>query len=262
MAARRQKKKKPSGEKKIPWGVLFWLTFVIVLLGLYLINREAINNSIQIVQRVVFNRNIPEEQTPQTPAGPGVIQVPSPTQGSTQPLVEPPTSELASSQPPDTLTEIQDDQPQTPQDTPQTGTVELRDRALHFIQIDSAGSVLLVRANRRLPASDSPLRDVMLALIAGPSAEESQRDLISVIPGGTRLLSVAIRGETAYINFNEEFQYNTYGAEGYKGQLRQVVFTATEFPTVRDVQILIEGNRVDFIGENFWIGSPLSREMF
>jgi spore germination protein GerM len=106
------------------------------------------------------------------------------------------------------------------------------------------------------------LRDVIQALIAGPNAEESQGGLISLIPVGTRLLSIAIRGDTAYINFNEDFQYNTYGPEGYKGQLRQVVFTATEFPTVKDVQILIEGSRVDFLSEYIWIGSPLNREMF
>ena len=138
----------------------------------------------------------------------------------------------------------------------------MRDRALYFIRIGSDGSVQRVRADRRLPATDSPLRDVIQALIAGPNAEERQGDLISLIPGGTRLLSVTIRGDTAYINFNEDFQYNIYGAEGYNGQLRQIVFTATEFPNVSDVQILIEGSRVDFIGENFWIGSPLSREMF
>ena len=260
----RKKKKKPSGNKKIPWAVLFWLAFAILLFGLYLSNRDAINNSIMILQREFFSRNVSVDPIPESPVGPGVIQVPPPS-------VETPPSEVAASQPPETTPS--QTEPQTPQDTqqgteavqgtePVQGTAELRDRALHFIRVESDGSVLRVRADRRLPASDSPLRDVIQALIAGPNAEETQRDLISLIPGGTRLLSITIRGDTAYINFNEDFQYNTYGAEGYNGQLRQIVFTATEFPNVRDVQILIEGSRVDYIGESFWIGSPLSREMF
>ena len=124
------------------------------------------------------------------------------------------------------------------------------------------GSVLRVRADRKLPASDSPLRDVILALIAGPNDEEKQSGLISLIPAGTRLLSVTIRGDTAYINFSEDFQYNIYGVEGYTGQLRQIVFTATEFANVRYAQILIEGRRIDYLGESVWIGSPLSRETF
>ena len=116
--------------------------------------------------------------------------------------------------------------------------------------------------NRQLPVSDTPLVDVIQALIAGPNAAERQRGLISLIPPNTRILSATVRGSTAYISFSEDFQYNTYGVEGYVGQLRQIVFTATEFPNVRDVQFLIEGRRVDFLGEGIWLGSPLNRDMF
>ncbi|MDR2631517.1 MAG: GerMN domain-containing protein, partial [Spirochaetaceae bacterium] len=98
-------------------------------------------------------------------------------------------------------------------------------------------------------------------LIAGPSAEERQRGLVSFIPPGTELLSAMIRGTTAYINLNEEFQFSTFGVEGYAAQLRQIVWTATEFSTVKDVQILIEGKRVDYLGESILIGSPISRDM-
>ena len=270
MPQNRRKKKKPAGGKKMPWGVLFWLAFILVLLGLYLFNRQAINNSILIIQREFFPGNAPVEPISETPAGPDVIRVPSPTQGAAPTPVDTPPSEPAATQPAVTTpsqTEPQNVQPQTgqnPQTTqePQQGATELRERALYFTRIGSDGSVLRDRADRRLPASDSPLRDVIQALIAGPNAAESQRGLISLIPEGTMLLSISIRGETAYINFNEDFQYNTYGPEGYKGQLRQIVYTATEFPTVKDVQILIDGNRVDFLSENIWIGSPLNREMF
>ena len=245
--------------------MLFWLTFFIVLLGLYLFNREAINNSIMIFRQAFSSRNVSGRPIPESPVTPGgVIQVSPPAPAAQPetsatavppPPVEPPPSETASSRGTEAVQGTQGAEAVQ-------STTELRDRTLYFIRIDGDGSVFRVRVDRGLPVTDSPLRDAIQALIAGPSAEETQNGLISLIPGGTRLLSIAIRGETAYINFNEEFQYNVYGAEGYNGQLRQIVFTATEFPTVRDVQILIEGNRVDFIGENFWIGSPLSREMF
>ena len=48
--------------------------------------------------------------------------------------------------------------------------------------------------------------------------------------------------------------------EGYAGQIRQIVFTITEFPNIKSVQILIEGRRLDYLGEGVWIGSPLGRE--
>jgi spore germination protein GerM len=127
--------------------------------------------------------------------------------------------------------------------------------------VDRSGYISRVQANRRLPVSDSPLADVIQALIAGPSAEERSKGLISLIPPATKLLSASVRGNTAYVSFNEEFQYNTYGVEGYAGQLRQIVFTVTEFPNVAEVQILIEGRRIDYLGEGVWVGSPVSRSM-
>jgi spore germination protein GerM len=128
------------------------------------------------------------------------------------------------------------------------------------MRLDPEGSILRIQVTRQIPVSDSPLMDTLHALLRGPSLEETRRGLLTLIPEGTRLLSAMVRGQTAYLNFNEEFQFNTYGMEGYAAQLRQIVWTATEFPTVADVQILIEGRRLDYLGESIRIGSPLSRE--
>jgi spore germination protein GerM len=94
----------------------------------------------------------------------------------------------------------------------------------------------------------------------GPGVDEEAGGLVSLIPGGTRVLSASVRGSTAYISFSEDFQYNIYGVEGYAGALRQILWTATEFSNVKDVQILIEGRRVDYLGEGIWIGSPIGRD--
>jgi spore germination protein GerM len=111
-----------------------------------------------------------------------------------------------------------------------------------------------------IPLSDSPMVDTLKILIQGPNMEEQRQGLVTLIPQGTRILAARVQGTTAYISFSEEFQYNTYGVEGYAGQLRQIIWTATEFPSVKDVQILIEGRRVDYLGEGIWIGSPVDRD--
>jgi spore germination protein GerM len=128
------------------------------------------------------------------------------------------------------------------------------------MEVDPDGILLRTRVTRDLPVTNSPMTDVLNALLQGPSVAEKGRGLISLIPGGTRILSAVVRGSTAYINFNENFLFNEFGIEGYAGQLRQVVWTATEFSTVKDVQILIEGRRIDYLGESIWIGSPVGRE--
>ena len=67
----------------------------------------------------------------------------------------------------------------------------------------------------------------------------------------------------AYLDFNDAFEINTNGIEGYSSQLMQLVYTATSFSTVNSVQFLIEGQKKEYLGsEGQWIGSPLSRTSF
>jgi spore germination protein GerM len=128
--------------------------------------------------------------------------------------------------------------------------------------VEDDGTILRSKVTRRIPLSGTPLLDTLEALIAGPDSGEIRRGIISLIPPETKVLGAAIEGNTARINFNEDFQYNTAGMEGFAAQLTQVVWTATEFPNVKDVQILIEGNRVDHLGEGVPIWSPLNRQSF
>jgi spore germination protein GerM len=251
----------------VPWGILFWLVFAIFIFALFIYNREAVESGIQIVKDAFSSREIADagtlevkEQRPpetQQPAGQQPVAQPSVTQPA-EPVKQPDSATPSVAQQP-VQQSPQSQTAQNPQNTQRPP--ETRERVLYFIQVDRSGYINRVKANRKLPVSDSPLTDVIQALIAGPDAGEKSSGLISLIPPATKLLSASVRGNTAYISFNEEFQYNTYGVEGYAGQLRQVVFTATEFPNVTDVQILIEGRRIDYLGEGVWVGSPVSRDM-
>ena len=67
----------------------------------------------------------------------------------------------------------------------------------------------------------------------------------------------------ATLDFSEEFEYNRYCVDGYLGQLQQIVYTATAFPTVDKVLFLIDGELRQFLGgEGIRIDLPLSRESF
>lgn len=138
-----------------------------------------------------------------------------------------------------------------------------RPATLFFVRIDDDGVIVRQDVRRLIPASDTPLTDALEALIAGPDEAELRQRLVSLIPAGTKLLGVRVQGSTALVNLSEPFMYNHYGIEGYAGQLKQIVYTATAFPTVHDVQILIDGQRHDYLGgEGVYIGKPLSRNSF
>jgi spore germination protein GerM len=136
------------------------------------------------------------------------------------------------------------------------------EQTLYFIRVEDDGTILRSKTTRRIPVSGTPLQDTLRVLIAGPGAEEERQGVISLIPPDTRILSAVIEGSTARLNFSEEFQYNTAGMEGFAAQLTQIIWTATEFPNVKNVQILIEGNRVDHLGEGLPVWGPLDRQSF
>ena len=136
-----------------------------------------------------------------------------------------------------------------------------RNTNLCFVTIDSDGKVNRKIIVRALPKSDSPLTDAIKALIAGPLPGEP--NCMNLIPSGTRLIGASVKNGVATLNFNENFEFNSYGIEGCMAQLMQIVYTATEFSTVKSVQFLVEGEKKDYLGtEGQWIGSPLSRASF
>ncbi len=136
-----------------------------------------------------------------------------------------------------------------------------RTATLYFVSIGSDGSVNRASVKRQLPKSDSPLTDAIKALLSGPVPGE--KNVMSLIPSGSKLIGASVKNGVATLNFNENFEFNTYGVEGSIGQLMQIVYTATEFSTVQSVQFLIEGEKKDYLGsEGQWIGSPLSRSSF
>jgi len=151
-------------------------------------------------------------------------------------------------------------QPSTPPAqpaTPPVKPVETRDRSIYLIQ---KSNMMPVKVNRKLNVSNTPLLDSINALLAGPTPDEIMRGMESLVPEGSRLLKPpAIIGSTVHLDFNQEFRYNPRGSEGCAAQIKQIVLTATEFPNVRDVQFLIEGNIVDLLSEGVVIRSPIGR---
>lgn len=141
------------------------------------------------------------------------------------------------------------------------GTTEIQ---LCFVNIDGDGSVVRQVVKRKVAKNDSPLTNAINLLLKGPdTTKTAERNCMSLIPAGTKLLSAKVQGGVAYLSFNENFEINTYGVEGYIHQLEQIVWTATAFSTVNSVQFLIEGEKRDYLGsEGQWIGSPLSRNSF
>ncbi|HAE21100.1 MAG TPA: hypothetical protein DCG47_02085 [Spirochaetaceae bacterium] len=247
-------------------GCLLWLVLLLVTLLLFVVNWERIQQTLAATRFVeaVDSRGSSEPAGGEsTPAPATTIQPVSPQATPAQPQTQP--SQPQATQP--QATQPQATQPVPGGSAPAAATVELvsktRVATLYFVRVDGDGAITRQEVKRTVDASDSPMTDALNALLLGPSTDELGRNLISLIPAGTKLLSAQVRGSTAYLNFNEAFMINRYGIEGYAGQLKQIVYTATGYATVKDVQFLIEGEKREYLGgEGVYIGKPLSRASF
>jgi germination protein M len=147
--------------------------------------------------------------------------------------------------------------------TPPVQKPSVRKTRLFFVSVDPSGKLSSKSVIRSVQASDSPLRDTIETLLKGPTSPELNSGLLTMIPMEAKLLSVTVRGDTAYVDFSESFRFNAQGTEALDAQLRQVVYAATEFPNVKNVQVLIEGKKVRSLGaEGVRIDNTLSRASF
>lgn len=174
------------------------------------------------------------------PGGPN--QTPAPG-GSTNPSVEPSTAPASTAAP-------------TP--TPSsTGTTIVR---AYFILGGEPGSEGLVPVLREIPTTTAVAKAAMSAVLAGPTtAESSERTITSAIPAGTRLRSVSIKDGIATVDLSTEFDSGG-GSASMRYRLAQVVYTLTQFSTVKSVVFQVEGETVTvFGGEGITLDGPQAR---
>ena len=142
----------------------------------------------------------------------------------------------------------------------ETQTKRLRRATLYFVFLDGTSGELR-RVVRPIYYTDSPLTDTLKALLDGPSASELNQNLLSLVPQDATIRSVAVKDGVAFIDMTEAFRFNSFGYEGAVLQLKQLIYTATEFPTVDRVQFLIEGVKQQYLNpEGLYIGKPLGRD--
>ena len=100
----------------------------------------------------------------------------------------------------------------------------------------------------------------MNALLAGPTAAEAgDRRSSTAIPDGTTLLGVTIKNGVATVDLSTEFDSGG-GTASMQYRLAQVVYTLTQFTTVKSVVFQIEGETVTVFGsEGIVLDGPVGR---
>ena len=300
-ARRRAPGRRRSSTPSVSVGYLFGTAVVLLVLVVFLINRVAIRDVMERTELVdVLQRRmdsaIGHEQPAPPPVDPVPVVVPVPrTAPAAQPAapdasavpqpapVAPRAAPVPDAEPPAAGTAPDPTPAPAPTATPAPAAAQedtaqaapqapaailparpaARQHRLYFAAVDSAGGIALTGVTRSADDSGAPLTDTLATLLAGPDATESGRGLITLIPPAVTLNRVYIRGRVAYVDVSESFRFNRLGREGLNIQLQQVVYSATQFPNVEQVQILIDGRRIDYLAsEGTFVGQPIGRETF
>jgi germination protein M len=97
------------------------------------------------------------------------------------------------------------------------------------------------------------------ALLEGPDSFEEGYGLRTAIPQGTQLLGLSIEDGIARVDLTSEFETGG-GSASMQTRLAQVVYTITQFPTVKGVVFSLDGEPIDVLGgEGVIIDHPLTR---
>lgn len=121
------------------------------------------------------------------------------------------------------------------------------------------GSAGLVAVLRTIPGTKAVATASMTALLAGPTSAESGRQISTAIPDGSQLLGLTIKDGVATVDLSSEFESGG-GSASVLTRLGQVVYTLTQFPTVKSVLFQIEGKTVTVFGsEGVVLDGPVGR---
>jgi hypothetical protein len=100
------------------------------------------------------------------------------------------------------------------------------------------------------------------ALLAGPTHTERADGIETEIPPTTRLLDVSIASGVAKVDLTSDYE-NGAGSRSLQLRLAQVVYTLTQFPTVKRVRFEIDGSPVNvFSSSGIVLDHPVGRSAY
>jgi peptidoglycan hydrolase-like protein with peptidoglycan-binding domain len=101
------------------------------------------------------------------------------------------------------------------------------------------------------------LEGALRALLAGPRPPEAAGGVRTAIPAGTTLHRASVEAGVATVDVSAAFAAGSPSSQHTR--LVQLVFTATQFPAVRAVRVLVDGAPVETLGGAL-LDTPLGRD--
>ena len=117
-------------------------------------------------------------------------------------------------------------------------------------------AMYLVPETHKVAINNQPARTAIELLLAGTK----NSDLVAIMPAGTKLKNLTVKDHIAYVDFDDAIiKKSTGGSAGETLMVAAIVNTLTEFSDIHQVQILINGKKVETLSGHLDVSEPLGR---
>jgi len=117
----------------------------------------------------------------------------------------------------------------------------------------------VAHVTRNVPKTEAVLKASLEQLFQGPNAQERAKGLGTEIPPDTRLIAASVVDGVANIDVTGPFD-DGGGTLSMTARMAQLVYTATQFPSVDSVRLFMHGTPVEALGgEGIIIDEPQTR---
>lgn len=245
-------------KKKASLGCLFWVALILLVFVVILFNLKQVN---AVLKQTGLNTFIDDLVKMEEPTAPPEVTL-SPLKKTEAPAQNTEAPDPRKTPEKEVVVNLKDDTPRTTP-PPQPPDRNLRRANLYFAKLLSGENLTFEPVKRNVYYTDSPLKETLLLLLKGLTPKEKNQGYMNLIPPRTKIKNIAVKNGIAYLDFSEEFRFNDLGNEGLKAQLQQIVYTTTEYTNLKGVQILIDGEKISYLGaEGLYLGKPLTRKSF
>ena len=124
-------------------------------------------------------------------------------------------------------------------------------------RVQKNGDEILIPEKVRYAAGKKSREEA--ALDALVHTDPVSKQLTNLFPPGTDVRSVKVSGDTATVDFNQNFASKGQGSYTERMMVNAVVCTLTEFPEIKKVKFLVEGKEIDTISGHMDLLDPLTR---
>jgi germination protein M len=139
----------------------------------------------------------------------------------------------------------------TPSSSASAPTTTIR---IYFLRGEKLGV-----AQREVPHTPAVASAAMTALCDGPTADEKAAGLGTTVPPGTELRGISVKAGVATVDLSSRFASGG-GSLSMMARVTQVVYTLTQFRSIKAVTFMLDGEHIEALGgEGLIVDTPQRR---